>query len=391
MRWAAPLIMAMACLSAAEPEWADTGLRISDGRIVVAAGGAGHDRIAARTQARQRALALVAEHRSVDIAAQTTLTTLIHNTDVDESMAESITSATSARIRVSLVTDEEALIEHDDGTVTAWVLMSMAEDDLFPQRRLQRALRVPPAQRVGALTTLAEAFESEQLYPLAELALRQAAAQPTAGASTLVVLGWFYHRQDDDLSAQRYAEAARSRRDELDEADRDRLDRLQATLTAALPQVHAAVREIDRLAEAAYQPELFHCDVIARGGGRFLLRWHLPRDERRLLLLWNDGEDLATVPFAGGSDAAAAFTGVAQSALNLPPDSRGAVIIAWAMAADDPVWDVANDLGDRTIALIDNRNEWDRLWLRSLLNRLRRSSRAGVTAPAYAHRFTLRP
>ena len=71
---------------------------------------------------------------------------------------------------------------------------------------------------------------------------------------------------------------------------------------------------------------------------------------------------------------------MAQSSLNLPADSRGNDYnrpgIGLMMTRFGRI---AESLGEQTITLFNNQKEWDRLWLRSLLNCLRRSSRAGVS------------
>lgn len=256
---------------------------------------------------------------------------------------------------------------------------------LFPTRRLQLLL-----QRVGIgpdeFVQLAETYESEAQYGLAEQALRWGYDRG-GGAQAALALAKYYGRRVLDAEALRWCDVAAR-----DAAGTPLAAEAAARASELRQRVESAERLVAQLlqvAETKQDRALFQASVFERratsSGRDWEVRWSLRGDlDRRVLKMWLDdsltpawwAEDESDEPRPSAREGGVRFS--------LPRDPPKARILFWSLPLDSDLWprlvawknvEVVLDGGP------DQADELQRLHLRDLVVGLRNSGAVAAVVP----------
>ncbi|MCS6969473.1 MAG: hypothetical protein RMM29_04460 [Planctomycetota bacterium] len=343
-RWAWALAGILAACSArpepapppapSAPPWAaEAGERA--GRLSVIETADGRDAQEALASARRAAYGALAAYRGVQVQALFSAVTAEVRHDQAQALVDRAVQATrvaSEQLVARALPGRQAVVDLPDGRVRAWVELTIALDDLLPERRLQELLQQPRgAARRAALGELAQQWLAgdalqRRLAPLAA----QAAVNDGGGAAELIQLARCHFLLGDLPAARATLEAAA----QVIEGSAPEVFAAFCTLESELAAQAESARELAERVQALART------LAASGGLRAAVRQGadgvqltlvIAGSPRRLLGLWLDAEELSALPAAALG--AQPVHGALQ--LRLPP-ARGTLLVL-ALAPDDPL------------------------------------------------------
>ncbi len=328
------LVLSISTVLAAQRAWPEPGIRKIEGergvrwRAVAIKGGPSAD--AAKLAAEQDARRMLAD--SARSRIESDLKEVVRERDRD-GKASSETEVTSLVRQTTDVELRRAVTLHVDARRAAagfdgYAEVEIAEVDLFPTARLRDALA---KDGTAALLAVAESFEADQLWALAEQAL-QHARDRDGGPRVLFRLGQHHEKRARLEEAVHWFTAVAQSEDA--DAKRRAEERI-AAIRARVPSIREIVDDIRKLAEARREPARFLV-TSRREGGRVNVAVDIREANRRVLCTWIDDElylhRIAT-------DAPLTRSGT------LPldhPRAEGAEFPArflfWSLPADDALW-----------------------------------------------------
>lgn len=269
-----------------------------------------------------------------------------------------------------------------DGSVEAFVQVSVDDLELFPQRRVHEAAALQDPQERGAkLVELARTLLLQGLDASSQTALELAGKDPALGADVLMELAGLHlllGRRDEALAANaRALERLSDPTGDPAAADAQRARALeqQARLESGIASIEDSLLDLERLTRAIRHEDVLttsRLELLCEEAQLSTVELSVGSDAGRLVPLWLDADGLHLVKL---SDEGRVNSQSVQLSVTLPPGVDSATLLVWLLPEHQPVLEIVDSLRGEHLPSDDSEATDDqRLLLQALLEGLRKAS-----------------